>query len=240
MAATVVTLSTQPKLSIDRPHWEGSIAKLIKQARSHSEIYTVTINGLYIAIHPNVYSPMYFPESAWYAQQLEGIVKGKTFLEVGVGSGIIALHVARTGSRVYGLDINPDAVAITQKNFETNGLKGDIRLSDLFTALDPGTKVDYIFWNHPWQISSTVVSELQSEKTLDEGYKTLSRYIRDGPAYLNDGGFILIGTSCYADLDSLNQIALSHGYGSVGVAVQGESHLADGTCEIYYILRLDK
>ncbi|KAF9968818.1 hypothetical protein BGZ70_005622 [Mortierella alpina] len=184
MAATVVTLSTQPKLIIDRPHWEGSIAKLLKQARSHSEIYTVTINGLDIAIHPNVYSPMYFPESAWYAQQLEGIVKGKTFLEVGVGSGIIALHVARTGS----------------KNFETNGLKGDIRLSDLFTALGPGTKVDYIFWNHPWQISNTVVNELQSEKTLDEGYQALSRYIRDGHTYLNEGGSILIGTSCYADL----------------------------------------
>ncbi|KAG9327563.1 hypothetical protein KVV02_003808 [Mortierella alpina] len=237
MVATIATLSTQP--NIDRSHWEGSIAKLIKQALSHSEIYTVTINGLDIAIHPNVYSPMYFPESTWYAQQLEGIVYGKTFLEVGVGSGIIALHVARTGSKVYGLDINPDAVAITRKNFEMNGLWGDIRVSDLYAALDPGTKVDYIFWNHPWQISRTVVRELQSEKTLDEGYKALSRYIRDGHTYLNDGGSILIGTSCYADLESLNRIALQHGYGSVVVAAQGESHLADGTCEIYYILRLD-
>ncbi|KAF9954482.1 hypothetical protein BGZ72_004559 [Mortierella alpina] len=240
MAATVLTISTQQDTSIDRPHWEGSIAKLIKLALSHSEVYTVSIGGLDICIHPNVYSPMYFPESAWYAQQLEGIVKGKSFLEVGVGSGIIALHVARTGSKVYGLDINPDAVAITQKNFEMNGLKGDIRLSDLFAALDPGTKVDYIFWNHPWQISSTVVKELHSEKTLDVGYEALSRYIRDGHTYLNEGGSILIGTSCYADLNTLNQIALQYGYGSVVVAAQGESHLADGTSEIYYILRLDK
>ncbi|KAF9576028.1 hypothetical protein EC968_000588 [Mortierella alpina] len=240
MAATIATVATRPKKSIDRSHWEGSIAKFIKQAMSHNEVYTVSINGLDISIHPNVYSPVYFPESTWYAQQLEGIVQGKTFLEVGVGSGIIALHVARTGSKVYGVDINPDAVAMTQKNFEMNGLKGDIRLSDLFTALDPDTKVDYIFWNHPWQNSSAVVLELRSEKTLDEGYKALSRYIRDGHIYLNDGGSILIGTSCYADLDSLGQIALRYGYGSVVVEVQGESHLADGTCEIYYILRLDK
>ncbi|KAF9291010.1 hypothetical protein BGZ68_005431 [Mortierella alpina] len=240
MAATVANLSTQSKLSIDRSHWEGSIAKLIKQALSHHEVYTVTINGLSISIHPNVYSPLYFPESAWYAQQLEGIVNGKTFLEVGVGSGIIALHVARTGSKVYGVDINPDAVAITQKNFEMNGFEGDIRQSDLFIALDHGTKVDYIFWNHPWQISSTVVEELRTEKTLDKGYEALSSYIRDGHTYLNDGGSILIGTSCYADLDSLNHIALRYGYGAVVVAAQGESHLADGTREIYYILRLEK
>ncbi|KAI1298308.1 hypothetical protein EDD11_006807 [Mortierella claussenii] len=222
-----------------RHAWEESISQLIRKAQSHTEVYTITINNLNISVHPNVYSPKYFPESSWYAQNLEGIVQGKDFLEVGVGSGIISLHVARTGSRVFGVDINPDAVAITRKNFEMNELKGDIRISDLYAALDSETKVDYIFWNHPWQISSVMVKELCTEKTLDEGYKALTRYVKDGHKYLKEKGTILIGTSCYADLDSLNWIVSEHGYKTV-VAAQGESKLVDGTKEVYYILQLEK
>jgi len=223
----------------NRLAWEESISKLTKMAESHKEVYTITVNGLDISIHPNVYSPKYFPESCWYAQNLESIVQGKDFLEIGVGSGIISLHAARAGSKVFGVDINPDAVAITRKNFDKNGLKADIRVSDLYAALEPGTKVDYIFWNHPWQISSAVVKELQSEKTLDEGYKALSRYVRDGHKYLKENGAILVGTSCYADLNFLSQIVSEHGYKTV-IAAQGESRLVDGTLEVYYIMRLEQ
>ncbi|KAG0315919.1 hypothetical protein BG000_005044 [Podila horticola] len=225
-------------MDTNRSAWEGSISELIRMAESHKDVYTITVNDLNLSIHPNVYSPKYFPESCWYAQNLEGIVQGKDFLEIGVGSGIISLQVARTGSNVFGVDINADAVAITRKNFKMNGLKADIRLSDLYAALEPGTKVDYIFWNHPWQISSAVIKELRTEKTLDEGYKALSRYVKEGHKYLKENGAILIGTSCYADWDSLGRIASAHGYMTV-VAAQGESRLVDGTIEVYYILRLE-
>ncbi|KAF9343687.1 hypothetical protein BGX34_006491, partial [Mortierella sp. NVP85] len=223
---------------VDRPRWESSISQLLSKANAHTSVYSmITTNSLTIHIHPNVYSPKYFPESTWYARHLQSLVQGKEFLEVGVGTGIISLYVAQTGSNVHGVDINPDAVEISRKNFEANGLKADLRVSDLFSSLDKNLRVDYVFWNHPWQYSSHVVEELRSEKTLDEGYKALTRYIAEGHRYLKEGGAILIGTSCFANLDAVNAIAHKHGY-AVKVEVQGAEKLEDGTEEVYYILRL--
>ncbi|KAG0012553.1 hypothetical protein BGZ80_011664 [Entomortierella chlamydospora] len=224
-------------INVDRQRWEESIALLIQKAQSHKDVYNTNINGFLVYIHPNVYSPKYFPESSWYARNLQKIVNGRSFLEVGVGSGIISMHVAKTGSTVYGVDVNPDAVDITRKNFEANSLEADVRLSDLYSSLDPETRVDFIFWNHPWQYSSAIVSELKSEKTFDEGYSALTRYIAEGHRYLNDGGAIMIGTSCYANLEAVDAIASKYGY-QVLTEVQGIEKLEDGTEEVYYILRL--
>ncbi|KAG0369713.1 hypothetical protein BGX24_002314 [Mortierella sp. AD032] len=276
-------------MATERQHWEDSISRILQKALSHKEIYTTPINGFEVSIHPNVYSPKYFPESKWYGQQLERLVKpGQDFLEVGVGSGIVSMHVARAGGKVKGVDINPDAVAITKMNFSANGLsssravrggrlrmdnsyspapelsfeaareraivarpppplpptdseveEADIRVSDLYTSLDPGTKFHYIFWNHPWQNSSAIVKELQTEKTLDEGYKALSRYMSQGRDYLHDveGSAIFIGTSCFADLKALNQMAKENEF-RTEVESQGVELLEDGTEEVYYILRL--
>ncbi|KAF9410053.1 hypothetical protein BGZ94_001779 [Podila epigama] len=252
-------------LVVDRQRWEGSISELLHKAHAHKESYSVQIDGLTIHIHPNVYSPKYFPESAWYARYLQDLVQpGQNFLEVGVGSGIISLFVARklaahakkdsdsdtsdsdsdsdSGSRsghVYGVDINPDAVDTTRKNFKANHLRGDIRVSDLYKSLD-GEKIrfDYIFWNHPWQYSSNVTEKLRSEKTLDEGYEALKRYIAQGKNHLKPNGKILLGTSCFANLDAVADIAADHGY-TVAVEAQGIETLQDGTQEEYYILRLD-
>ncbi|KAF9094036.1 hypothetical protein BGX23_002585 [Mortierella sp. AD031] len=258
-------------MAADRNTWEDSISRLLQKAQSHKEVYTVPISGFEVSIHPNVYSPKYFPESKWYGQQLERLIRpGQDFLEVGVGSGIVSLHVARAGGRCKGVDINPDAVAITRKNFEANGFcrprkdssfssasaspehhthpatttgttaiteEADIRVSDLYSALDPGSRFHYVFWNHPWQNSTSIVKELQTEKTLDEGYRALSRYMSLGREYLHDDGAILIGTSCYADLEALDKIAAENGFRTT-VQAQGTSLLEDGTEEVYYILRL--
>ncbi|KAG0227751.1 hypothetical protein BGW41_003695 [Actinomortierella wolfii] len=233
-------LSTSPHQASleDRAHWETSISKLLSKANAHTSIYSmITTNGLTIHVHPNVYSPKYFPESTWYARHLQSIVQGKDFLEVGVGTGIISLYVAQTGSKVYGVDINPDAVEISRKNFECNGLEADLRVSDLFDSLDENLRVDYIFWNHPWQYYSHVTEKLRTEKTLDEGYKALTRYIAEGRRYLKEGGVILIGTCCFANLDAVSAIAHKYGY-TIHVEVPGVEKLEDGTEEKYYILRL--
>ncbi|OAQ31096.1 S-adenosyl-L-methionine-dependent methyltransferase [Linnemannia elongata AG-77] len=226
----------------ERLAWEDSISRLLQKALSHPTTYTVpNISNFKVSVHPNVYSPKYFPESKWYGQQLEKLVKpGQDFLEVGVGSGIVAMHVAIAGGKVKGVDINPDAVEIAKRNFWQNGLdsRADIRVSDLYSALPRDSKFHYIFWNHPWQNSTSIVKELQTEKTLDEGYRSLSRYMAQGREYLHEGGEILIGTSCYADLGALNVLAEENGF-RTEVAREGKSLLEDGTTEeVYYILRL--
>lgn len=51
----------------------------------------------------------------------------KTCLDVGCGSGVLALAAARLGLRAEGLDIDPDSVSSAMENAELNGL--DVRFS---------------------------------------------------------------------------------------------------------------
>ncbi|KAI7891977.1 S-adenosyl-L-methionine-dependent methyltransferase [Mucor mucedo] len=116
--------------------WEKKISSMINESKDCVADNTCQIEDMTIYLHPNVYSPKYFPESKWFGKNLRSVVEGtKTFLEVGLGSGIISLYMARLGLEVTGVDINPDAVETTKKNFEINHQKGH------FETFDPGYKL---------------------------------------------------------------------------------------------------
>lgn len=55
---------------------------------------------------------------------------GKPVLEVGCGMGCMAMNWANHGAQVTAVDLNPVAVAMTKRRFETFGLGGDIREAD--------------------------------------------------------------------------------------------------------------
>ncbi|KAK3838701.1 MAG: hypothetical protein JOS17DRAFT_771037 [Linnemannia elongata] len=227
----------------ERLTWEDSISRLLRKALSHTTTYTVpNISNFKVSIHPNVYSPKYFPESKWYGQQLEKLVQpGQDFLESPWQSPSQSVSMASAAAAAAGATLS-DSDSETEKNrdndWEEPLQEADIRVSDLYSALPRDSKFHYIFWNHPWQNSTSIVKELKTEKTLDEGYCSLSRYMAQGRAFLHEDGEILIGTSCYADLSALNVLAEENGF-RTEVAREGRSLLEDGTTEeVYYILRL--
>ncbi|GAM20084.1 hypothetical protein SAMD00019534_032590 [Acytostelium subglobosum LB1] len=198
------------------------------------------VDGLKINIHPNVYSPFYFPESAWYSRQLLQLVKpGDRFLEVGIGSGITTVYMSRAGAKTTGVDINPDAVETTKLNLSQNNLSGLVLESDVFNALPEGSKFEWIYWNHPWQNNPNVIKELQTEKTLDPGYQLLSRYIKESERYLSETGRIVIGTSNCSNLQEVNSLAQNLGY-STKRLLRGSEELADNVMEKYYIMEFIK
>lgn len=211
-----------------RKEWERRISELIVESRKHNTTYFELIGNFGVYIHPTVYSPKYFPETLWYGENLPSIIQGKSFLES-------ALARVSFLSAVAGVDINPDAVQITQKNFEANHQVGTFVLSDIFDSVS-GT-YDFIFWNHPWQIDATIPQELKSEKTFDEGYRLLKRFVAQAKGYLTDNGSILLGTSYYADLASMVAIYAANGY-THDVLQQGQRSIGNGVREEYYIVQL--
>lgn len=70
-------------------------------------------------------------------------VRGKTILDIGCGSGQLALNLARQGAQVTGWDISPAMIAICQKKAKNLGLKANFEVKDLVNARIP--KVDIIF-----------------------------------------------------------------------------------------------
>ena len=69
---------------------------------------------------------------------IEKYYKGGTLLDVGTGSGILAIAAARLGADdVVAVDIDPDAVRVAKENVAHNGLEKaiDVRKGDLLQGL---------------------------------------------------------------------------------------------------------
>lgn len=84
----------------------------------------------------------------WLAKQS---LKGKTVIDYGCGSGILAIAAARLGARrVYAFDIEPQALIATRENAERNGVSDAIRICQTdreLSNLEPLGSVDVLVAN---------------------------------------------------------------------------------------------
>jgi HemK-related putative methylase len=75
--------------------------------------------------------------------------KYKSVLELGCGSGVLSLLIAKKAEKVIGIDINPRAVNLAKFNAGLNGINNTIfTQGDLYQPMK-GKKFDYIFSNPP-------------------------------------------------------------------------------------------
>lgn len=161
--------------------------------------YETVVLGVPIVVHADVFSPKYVIGAEPFARTLGPLVRGLDVLEVGPGTGAIAVHLARAGAgRVVAIDINPAAVANTRENAERLGLadRVDAREGDVFGALRPDERFGLIFWNVPFGYVDPgfPVTPLQ-RSTLDPGYGATRRYVLEGRRWLAPGGRLLMGFS---------------------------------------------
>lgn len=89
-------------------------------------------NNRKVKIYPTVFHPQYFFSTKVLLEFLDTLdLNGKTFCEVGAGSGVISFKAFEKGAIVTALDVNETAVRGLTENFGT--LQGfNIVLSDLF------------------------------------------------------------------------------------------------------------
>lgn len=138
---------------------------------------------------PSVYSPA---EDSYLLLESIDVNEGESFLEMGTGSGILALHASKTGAHVTAVDINPKAVECCRQNAEINGLAVSIVESDLFSNIDG--RYDVIAFNPPYLPS--IEGNRSTEHEMNDctwdggpsGGAVISRYLKALPAYLKDNG----------------------------------------------------
>ncbi|VVB60123.1 putative S-adenosylmethionine-dependent methyltransferase [uncultured archaeon] len=88
--------------------------------------------GFQIQTSGNVYEPA--EDTFLLISALQNLnLEGKNVLEIGTGSGIIALVLAKKAKHVLAVDINPEAVKCAKENAEQNKIKNaEFHKSDLF------------------------------------------------------------------------------------------------------------
>jgi release factor glutamine methyltransferase len=148
----------------------------------------IEYEGLRLKLHPQVYEPA---EDTFLLAENLAVKEGDIALDIGTGTGIIALLMARTARSVIGVDINPIAVDLARENAKLNNITNvEFRLSDLFENVSG--KFDVITFNAPYLPG-------EPEEPIDlalvggeSGREVLDRFIGDVPSYLKPGGVVQI------------------------------------------------
>ncbi|MEO1517015.1 MAG: methyltransferase [Bacteroidota bacterium] len=107
-------------------------------------------DGLDICVHPSVFHPGFLYSTKILLSFLSRqSVSGRRLLELGAGSGLIALWASRAGAQVSASDINPAALASIEESCRKNNLAIQLHLSDLFDEIPP-QQFDFILINPPF------------------------------------------------------------------------------------------
>ncbi|USS40995.1 class I SAM-dependent methyltransferase [Thermococcus aggregans] len=153
--------------------------------------------GLKIKLHPQVYEPA--EDTFLLARNLK-VKEGDVALDVGIGTGIIALLMAKKARFVLGVDINPIAVELAKENAKLNGIKNvEFRVSDLFQNVEG--KFDIITFNAPYLPG-------EPEEPIDlalvggeNGREVLDRFLEEFPDYLKEDGVVQIVQSSITGIE---------------------------------------
>jgi release factor glutamine methyltransferase len=169
--------------------------------------------GLTITVPPSVFHPRFFRTTRFLGEYLRRAdLRGKSFLEMGSGSGILSLIAARGGAAVTALDINPEAVAATISNARNNGL-GDrltAAVSDLFSGIPEDAAFDVILWNPPFYPAEPTDNASQAWMA-GKGYSVLARFADSAPGRLRPGGKLLLQVSTEIDAEAVLSLFSARG-----------------------------
>ncbi|KOU61846.1 methyltransferase [Streptomyces sp. MMG1533] len=151
---------------------------------------------------PGVYAPQ--EDTALLAGALseEPLPPGAEVLDVGTGSGALALDAARRGTRVTAVDVSWRAVCTARLNAWLAGLPVDIRRGNLFGPVRDQS-FDLILTNPPYVPTPLGVRLSRgASRAWDagrDGRFVLDRICREAPALLRPGGVLLIVHSALSD-----------------------------------------
>lgn len=103
-----------------------------------------------LEIPPEVFHPGFFSSTQLLLQYITKLsLKGKKFLELGAGSGLISMVATNKGANVLATDVNPVAIEYLHINSKQNNVKFEIIHSDLFNTI-PEQQFDVIAINPPY------------------------------------------------------------------------------------------
>lgn len=222
----------------EREQWHQGIFALYAKMRARSSRgqYELNCGDLTLTVLPNVYAPRIFTDSLWFAHQLPRTVGKGSLLEIGTGTGIIAIECAMRGARAVATDCNPDAVRNTRLNVARHNLEISVRCGNLYDPIAYDEKFDFIFWAHPFNNWETPVEDMLLRSGMDYRYAALRGYFKGARQHLSAQGKLLLGTADSADLKTVSKLAAENGYRIVVINKVNLPFEEDGVKRVTYLL----
>lgn len=145
---------------------------------------------------------------------------GMKILEIGTGTGIIAISLAKhTDADLVAVDISDRALNLATKNASNNNLSGiDFRKSDLYEAVE-GQKFDMILSNPPY-ISENERDKLEKELSYEpeialfsgeDGLNLIRKIVYKAVYHLNKKGIIIIEIG-FDQGESVRDLLIKNGF----------------------------
>ncbi|MEZ4768406.1 MAG: methyltransferase [Caldilineales bacterium] len=165
---------------------------LLFQRHRHNRVVLETVAGRPLVVLPEVLNPALFFTGQWLAEEILRsaqddnplIPTGASVLDLGCGSGVVAMAAAQHARRVVAADINPAAVRCARINALLNGVEGKVeaREGDLWTPL-ANEEFDVVVFNPPYfpgAPRSTFEQALRSEGLNERFAAGLHEHLTDG------------------------------------------------------------
>jgi release factor glutamine methyltransferase len=158
---------------------------------------------LNILIRPceEVYGPS---DDTWLLINALEVIRDERVLEMGCGTGVVSLHMAKMGAKVTCVDINPRAVECTKWNASRNDLLVNAMESDLFQMV-PGT-FDLMVFNPPYLRGTSEHMQDLSWAGGPTGTETLHRFLEQTEGHLADGGRLVVVVSSLMHQGALDKV----------------------------------
>lgn len=151
----------------------------------------------------------------------EAALTGSSVLEIGTGTGIVAIHTALEGARkIVATDINPNAVANAKYNamhldiknivFQLVTTTEELGQPGPFTAIAPGERFDLIISNPPWE-DDTVINPA-AYALYDTDFVLLDGFINEADDFLLPGGQMLLAYGAKTAINRIHEQGTAAGW----------------------------
>jgi len=189
---------TGPASRLARRWFRGRFQLL--QARRYNQPDLARVEGIALQITPGVFHPEFFFATALFLRVLarRPLAPGTRALDMGTGSGALAIALAKRGAGVTAIDINPLAIRCTAVNAQTHGVAHQVTAcqGDLFAPV-AGERFDLLTFNPPFY-ARTPRDMADRAWAAGEGCAVLWRFLAEARNHLLPGGEVLIGASTEA------------------------------------------